>query len=278
MNNPEGSLTSAGAAGHRAVHQLLDGEPKLLSDPVILKLLDGDYLDKVRREPWHFRDPALMGLRSHIVLRNRFAEDRLKMAYARGIRQYLLVGAGLDTFGWRQPPGLEGLRIVEADHPATQEQKRRRLEQAGLGIPANVELVPVDLEKEDLRQALRGSSFDLSAPAFISCLGVLIYLSEEAVDAIFRFAAGLAPRSEFVFTFSPKRGFFNPHPTAARAAAAGEPWRTYHSPDELVSKLNGFGYSALEFLQPEEARTLYYAGRPDGLPAPSHSAIAIATV
>jgi methyltransferase (TIGR00027 family) len=278
MDNPEGSLTSAGAAGLRAAHQLLDGEPKLLSDPVILRLLDAGQLDRIRNNPLHFQEPRLMGLRSHIVLRSRYAEDRLAQAYARGVRQYLLLGAGLDTFAWRQPPELEALRIFEADHPATQAQKKQRLEQAGIRMPVNCALVPVDFESESVAAALQKSSFDFKAPCFISCLGVMIYLSMEAIDAIFRFVVGLPASTEFVFTFAQRRVSPDLHPTAARVAEIGEPWRTYQRPDELAWKLGSMGYSSLDFLQPEEAEVLYYTGRPHGLPAPLHSGIARAMV
>lgn len=278
MNNPEGSLTSAGAAGLRAAHQLLDGDPKLLADPVILQLLDAGHLDQIRNNPLYFQEPRVLELRSHIVLRSRYGEDRLAKAYARGIRQYLLLGAGLDTFAWRRPAGMKDLSIFEADHPATQAQKRQRLLHAGIALPANYEMVPVNFESGTLEEALRKSAFDFTVPSFVSCLGVLIYLSEAAVDGIFRCIAGLPPTTEFVFTFGQRRASPDRRQTAARVAAIGEPWRTFHQPDELDGKLRSMGYASIHFLEPAEAVALYYAGRPHGLPAPSHCSIATATL
>src|ERR1700744_27102 len=150
MDNPEGSLTSLGAAAHRAAHQLLDDEPKLLSDPVILQLLDSPYIEEIKAKASRFQLPEAIRMRSRIALRSRYAEDRLVLAYARGVRQYLLLGAGLDTFAWRQPQGLDGLTIFEADHPATQEQKKQRLSRAGLSIPANCQFIAVNFETETL--------------------------------------------------------------------------------------------------------------------------------
>ena len=146
MNNPEGSLTSLGAAGLRAAHQLLDGEPKLFSDPVILRLLDPGHIEEIKAGASQFQHPETLRLRSRIALRSRYAEDRLMLAYSRGVRQYLLLGAGLDTFAWRQPEGLDGLKIFEADHHATQEQKRQRLSRAGLSIPANCQVIAINFE------------------------------------------------------------------------------------------------------------------------------------
>jgi methyltransferase (TIGR00027 family) len=274
MDNPGGSLTSLGAANLRAVHQLLDGEPKLLRDPVVVRLLDPHLADHIRNEAALYREPGLMGLRSHIVLRSRYAEDRLAQAYARGIRQYLLLGAGLDTFAWRQPPGLEDLRIFEADHPATQTQKIQRLSQAGIETPGNVRFVPVNFETESLEEALRRSDFDLTHPVFISWLGVTVYLSMEAIDAVFNFVVTLPPSSEMVFTFAQKRPLDAIRPTALRAAEAGEPWKTYIRPEELGWKLAKMGFSSLYILPPEEARELYYKGREDGLPPPQGAGIA----
>jgi methyltransferase (TIGR00027 family) len=220
----------------------------------------------------------MLGLRSHIILRSRYAEDRLAQAYPRGIRQFLLLGAGLDTFAWRRPAEMKDLPVFEADHPATQSQKRQRLLQAGVEFPANYEMVPVDFESGALADALRKSTFDFTTPSFVSCLGVMIYLSTEAVDGIFRFVAGLPAGTEFVFTFGRKDATPGSRETAQRVATVGEPWRTFHEPEELERKLRQMGYSSLHFLSPAEAAALYYTGRPHGLPAPSQCNIATAIV
>ncbi|HUB61610.1 MAG TPA: class I SAM-dependent methyltransferase [Puia sp.] len=294
MDNPQGSLTSVGAARLRAAHQLLDGSPKLLADPVILQLLDTGQLEEIRNNPGYFQEPRLLGLRSHIVLRSRYTEDRLAQAFARGIRQYLLLGAGLDTFAWRRPPGMSDLMVFEADHPATQEQKRQRLLRAGIGYPDHYERIPVNFEPEragdfepkrpggpepaTLRDALEKSTFDLTVPSFVSCLGVMIYLSGEALDGIFRCIAGLPAGTEFVFTFGRRRSLPDMDQTASRVAEAGEPWRTFYEPDELEAKLRAMGYASIRFLEAAEAAALYYTGRAHGLPVPLRCSIATATV
>lgn len=278
MINPGGSLTSLGAANLRAAHQLLDSEPKVLRDPVILQLLDRHLVDQIANNAAAYREPGPLALRSHIVLRSRFAEDQLGLAYARGIRQYLLLGAGLDTFAWRQPPGMEELRIFEADHPATQAQKTEWFSRAGLTMPGNLRLVPVDFEKENLEEALRRSDFDCTLPVFISWLGVTVYLSMEAIDAIFRFAVTLPVSSEIVFTFAQKKQPEALRLSAARAAEAGEPWKTFIRPEDIAWKLCKMGYSSFRILQPEEAEELYYSGRGDGLPPPQRGGIGIAIV
>jgi len=278
MNNPEGSLTSLGAAGLRAAHQLLDGEPKLFSDPVILRLLDPGHIEEIKARASQFQHPETLRLRSRIALRSRYAEDRLMLAYARGVRQYLLLGAGLDTFAWRQPEGLDELKIFEADHPATQEQKRQRLSRAGLSVPANCQIVAINFETETLEEALRKSSFDFHAPCFISWLGVTVYLSKDAVDTVFRFVSTLSKGSELVFTFAQERLAGSMNYTAARAAGAGEPWVTYFRPEDLSRRLYELGFSAVHFLEPEEARKTYYINRHDGLTSPSLASIASAIV
>jgi methyltransferase (TIGR00027 family) len=278
MNNPGGSLTSLGAAHLRAVHQLLDSEPRLLRDPVIIQLLDRHLVEQIENNAAAYREPGSLALRSHIVLRSRYAEDQLALAYARGIRQYLLLGAGLDTFAWRQPPGMEDLRIFEADHPATQAQKIEWLSRAGFTMPDNGRFVPVDFEMESLGEALHRSDFDFTLPVFISWLGVTVYLSMEAIDAIFRFVVTLPALSEIVFTFAQKKQPETLRSSAERAAEVGEPWKTFIRPEDMAWKLCKMGYSSFRILQPEEAEELYYSGREDGLPPPRRGGIGIAIV
>jgi len=240
-----------------------------------------------------------MHLRSHVLLRSRYAEDCLSEAYARGVRQYILLGAGLDTYAWRQPLGLAQLRIFEVDHPATQEEKRQLLEKAGLAIPDNLQFIPTDFESSSIGEALRRSSstsmdrptfmdrpspdhtspapagFDATLPCFISWLGVMVYLTMEAIDAVFDWLLTLPAGSEMVLTFTPKR---ESSALGDRAAALGEPWQTFFTPEELREKLLLRGCSSVHILEPQEAWQTYYARRTDGLPAPSHASIARITV
>src|SRR5271157_5401130 len=137
------SRTALGVAALRAVHQLLDGEPKILDDPIAARLLSADVLQQIQSNPARIHEPPDRGLRSHVVLRSRYAEERMAEAVQRGVRQCVILGAGFDTFAYRQPDWARSLRIYEVDHCATQAEKRQRLQAAGIPIPANLEFVAV---------------------------------------------------------------------------------------------------------------------------------------
>lgn len=271
MEKNKSSATSLGVASLRAAHQVLDGEPRLLNDPVILRLLGPAFEEQLRKDPGRFQTAGSIGLRSHVLLRSRFAEDCLASAYRRGVRQYILLGAGLDTYAWRQPPEQQELRIFEMDHPATQEQKRLLLHRAGCKTPDNLFFTPIDFEHTSIAEALREQPFDPTRPCFISWLGVLVYLSMEAIDAVFDWMISLPAGSEMVLTFTQQRDH---HPLSERAAELGEPWQTFFSPEELKEKLISRGFSSVAMLEPEDAGRMYYSGRTDQLPPPRHASIA----
>jgi methyltransferase (TIGR00027 family) len=278
------SRTAFIVAALRAAHQLLDNEPRVLDDAVAVRLLGPTAIDGIRGRLDQVQSPAARALRSHVVLRSRYAEDRLAEAVRRGVRQYVILGAGLDTFAYRQPDWAAQLRIFEVDQPASQAAKRAALAAAGLDIPANVTFVSIDFETESLRDALQSAGFDAGAPAFISWLGVMVYLAEAAADEVFRFVAALPAQTEIVFTFAP-RVSDRPDDDAAsapsagaRAEALGEPWRTFVDPEQLLDKLRRFGFSTVSLLTPAEADERYFRGREDGLPPPRHATIGSAIV
>jgi methyltransferase (TIGR00027 family) len=265
----------------RAAHQLLDGEPKILVDAPVLELLGPRGIGQIHAMRDLHQTGGARALRTHIVTRSRFAEDRLAEAVERGVRQCVVLGAGLDTFAFRQPDWAREVRIFEVDHPASQAAKRELLAVAGIEIPPNVVLAPVDFEHVSLRDALADSGVDLARPVFFSWLGVTMYLTEDAVDAVFR-TVGMLPRStEIVFTFAQRRPEEDggaESRLAAQAAAVGEPWLSYFEPASLEAKLLAFGFSNVYFLTPEDAEERYFTGRTDGLPAPARTSIASATV
>jgi methyltransferase (TIGR00027 family) len=271
------SKTALGVAMTRAYHQLIDGEPKILDDPVAA-LLFGDELrrllaSRADQPP----DAGLAGLRAHVVLRSRFTEDRLAVAVGeRGVAQYVILGAGFDSFAFRQPDWTKGLHIFEVDHPGTQAEKRRRLAQAGLARPANHSFVAIDFETVSLRDGLAQSGLDFARPTFFSCLGVMIYLSREAVDAIFALVAGFPAGSEIAFTYSTRDRAFSR--LAERVSAMGEPFQTHFDPDELRRDLVRLGYAEPVFLGLEEADRLFFENRADGLRPPLRAGIAAAVV
>jgi len=272
------SRTAIGAAMLRAAHQLIDGETRIFEDPVILKILEPVQLEYIQQHPAEYSQERWRSLRSHIVLRSRYAEDCLKEAYGRGVRQYIMLGAGLDTFAYRQPDWARDLAILEADHPASQSFKLHKLEQAGIGPRQNQVFVSLDLDKDDLALVFKGAGLRPGEPVFVSWLGVMVYLRWETIDAVFAFVAGLPKGSEFVFTFSPKRWMGWPDPVALMAKAAGEPWITHIDPPELTDKLRKAGFTHVHFLEPEEARQLYYLDENIRLPAPRKSSIIRARV
>src|SRR5271163_808264 len=221
MPERNSSRTALGVASLRAVHQLLDGEPKILDDPIAARLLDASVIEEIHTIPARIHESMARGLRSHVVLRSRFAEERMAQAVERGVRQCVILGAGFDTFAYRQPDWARDLRIYEVDHQATQEDKRRRLRSAGIPVPANLEFVAIDFERVSLYEGLLTSSLNFSEPAFFSCLGVLVYLTREAVDAVFQLVAGYPVGSEIVFTFSLPESALSGNEAANRAALAG---------------------------------------------------------
>jgi methyltransferase (TIGR00027 family) len=269
------SRTAIGVAVLRAMHELYDDSPKILSDPIIPRILDDEVLRKAQANLEWLHDPRTVALRSHVVLRNRYAEDCLHEAAGRGVRQYVILGSGFDTFAYRQPAWAAPLRILEVDHPASQRAKMERLQSSGILLPANLEFVAADFESASLHDILSRSSLDFSAPAFFACLGVLVYLPADSIKAIFQLIASFPKFSEVVFTFSQGDSSSG---LAEAAAAVGEPWRSYHDPDTLKRELLETGFSQVSILSPEEAKDLYYRDRRDGLPPPRRSSIARATV
>jgi len=279
------SRTAIGVAAVRAAHQLVDAEPRVLDDPVILRLLGIGTLDTIREDRERYQTPAALALRSHVVMRSRYAEDRLAQAVARGVgvTQYVILGAGLDTFPYRQPAWARNLRIVEIDRAPMQREKRERLSLAHVLVPDNVTFGAIDFESEALGDALRRYGVDATQPTVFSWLGVTMYLTEKAVLDVLRVVAGFPSRSEITFTFAPSASGNTPADDAmARfaelAASQGEPWRTYFDPDELAAKVRALGFSHVELLDLEEAARRYFVGRNDGLPPPRRRSIMSAIV
>jgi methyltransferase (TIGR00027 family) len=264
------SRTAIRAAVLRAAHQLLDDDPKILVDPVAVELVRG----LLPADGGELQSAPLKRLRAALVLRNRYAEDLLAEASRRGMRQYLILGAGLDTFAYRQPPWARALAVFEADHPATQTWKREALELAGISVPGNVRFCPVDLESGSLPRALAAASFHSGTPTFVSWLGGTQYLSEAAIDSTLGFVRSLPPGSEIVFSLVvPDTWLDRDHrqefeALADAAASGGEPWITRLDPTVLHSRLLAMGFSRVHHLTPELATERYLSARRDGLVAP----------
>jgi len=265
------SRTAVGVALLRAIHQLRDGAPKILDDPVAAALVGPDALARALAAPEAFATEAMLALRAHVVLRSRFAEDCAAAAAARGVKQLVVLGAGFDSFAYRQPDWAAGLRIFEVDHPESQRLKRERLADGGVAIPANLAYVPADFARRSLREILRASALDFASPAFFSCLGVLVYLDRAAIEALFRTVASFPPGSELVVTFTSSERAVG---SAQRAADWGEPWLSRLQPEEIRAELLRCGFASVAFLEPGEADRRYFGPRSDGLVAPPRVSIA----
>jgi methyltransferase (TIGR00027 family) len=170
MEQARRSRTLEISAIMHALHQTVDGDPKILTDPIAPRLLDPDD-DRQWFTPM-LNHPFAKHLRAGFGVRSRYAEDCLAEAVQRAVRQYVILGAGLDTFAYRQPSWDGKLRILEVDHPLTQDWKRNRLTAANIDVPSNLTFVPIDFEKTSLADGPRACSFAFDAPAFCSCLGV----------------------------------------------------------------------------------------------------------
>jgi len=264
------SATAEGAALLRAAHQLFDA-PTVLDDPVVLRLLGPEHEARLRAHPAAVDEGDRRPLRAAIAARSRFAEDCLREAVARGVGQYVVLGAGLDSFAYRNPFPPAALHVYEVDHPDTQAWKRSRLAAAGIPLPTSLTFVPVDFERDTLPDALAAHGFDATRPAFVSWLGVTVYLTREAVWETLAWVASLAAGSEIVFTYLPEPSSLGARSHAAldalgaRVAAGGEPWRTFFAPDELARGLVARGFGRIEDLGPEAIHARYFRGRADGL-------------
>jgi len=279
-----GSDTAIFTALQRAAHQILDDAPRILEDPVAVGLSPGSTEDAIRKRAAELQQPSMKVLRSIFVFRSRFAEDSLREAVEGGVRQFVVLGAGFDTFAYRQPPWSRELRIFEVDHPASQDLKRRRLDKLSIAVPANLSFCPVDFENVTLEAGLTAASFDFARPAFFSWLGVTQYLTQDAILATLRFVGGLARGSQILFEVIPPDSSLPASErevakwAAESSAARGEPWLTRFEPAEMPARLAQLGYQSSVHLGIEEAQARYFHGRSDGLRAPAMAQLLVATV
>jgi len=252
----------------RAVHQLLD-HPKILDDPFALPILGEQTAADLRAAPEQFEKLGTTNLRAFVATRSRFAEDQLALAVERGVRQCIVLGAGLDTFALRNP--FENLRVIEVDHPATQAWKRELLASAGMAIPSSLSFVAVDFAKQSLADELARSEFRSTDPAFFSWLGVAPYLTRDAAFGTLRWIGSLPPGSEVVFDYAIARSALNLLERTAldalskRVARAGEPFQLFFEPAELASVLSEIGFHHIEDLGSAQINARYFANRKDGL-------------
>jgi methyltransferase (TIGR00027 family) len=286
MHEQRWSATAEAAAIMRALHQSVDDDPKILVDPIAARLIepDGDFYKGALARFERLPRPLQARFRSLFVVRSRYAEDCLAASLSHGVRQYVILGAGLDTFAYRQPLWARPLHVFEVDHPASQQWKRRRLAATGIAIPDNVRLVPVDFERVTLTEGLSAAGLDFAGPTFFALLGVSQYLTEASLDLTLRFVRSMPASSEIVLSFVLPESARPPDEAAlvaafaARSAEMGEPWLTAFLPDELVAKLRAMGFSRVAHLSPEAAAGRYVGDRRDGLSVWRNEQMVSATV
>jgi methyltransferase (TIGR00027 family) len=258
------SRTALGVAIHRAVHQTVD-EPPIFADPLAARIVG----EKIRAgiATGHVgRGVFASVLRTVLAVRARVAEDALAEAVAAGVRQYVVLGAGLDTFGLRNPN--PDLHVFEVDHPNTQAWKRDRIAEEGLEIPPTLHFVAVDFTKDNLATALARGGLRADQPAFFSWLGVVMYLEPDAIRATLTMvAAAVGETGGIVFDFI-ARPRLSDLPVrlilwfrARRVARLGEPFQSYLEPADVERWLHDAGFKQVTILTPHELTARYLRGR-----------------
>lgn len=266
--------TAVRTALWRALHVQTDAPPHVFEDEIGLKLVapDGDWRDRPDMSP--FTKP----FRAAILARARFIEDLVEEQVSRDVGQYVLLGAGLDSFAQRQLELASRLHVFELDQPGPQEWKRQRLVAFGLGVPDYLKFVPVDFEAGDnWWERLLASGFDATRPAVVTSTGVSMYLTKDAIVATLRQIAALASGSTFVMSFLCPIDMLDPEirigveRAAEGARASGTPWISFFKPDEIMALAREAGFTKVQHVSAAALAERYFAGRTDGLRPPNNS-------
>lgn len=273
--------TAVRTALWRALHVLIDAKPAVMEDVIGAKLIgEEDWTNRPDMNPDFSKS-----MRASIVGRARYIEDLVERSLKKNISQYVILGAGLDTFALRRPDLAAKMEIFEVDQPGPQTWKRQRLSELGIHAPPGLRFVPVDFEAgESWWDELMKAGFDKDKPAIVVSTGVSMYLSREANLATFSQIAKLAPQSIFATTFmlaldlleSKERSIMEF--VMKKAKESGTPFVSLFSPDEIMSMAKQGGFSDVKYVPAKEIFNLYFARRPDGLNAGDAEAFLIATV
>jgi methyltransferase (TIGR00027 family) len=266
--------TAVRVALWRALHVEVDSPPHVLNDEVGLKLAAPD-------DGWRSRpdmSPFTRPFRASIVARARFIEDLVSEQSARGVGQYVILGAGLDTFAQRRPELGSRMVVFEIDRPGAQAWKHQRLIDLGFGVPSFLKLVPVDFEAGAAWwEQLTASGFDSRRPAVVASSGVSMYLTKDAITATLRQVAALAPGSTFVMSFMLPIELADPEvrPGIERAAAGaranGTPFVSFFTPTEMLTLARDAGFKEIQHVSAAMLAQRYFEGRTDGLRPPNNS-------
>jgi methyltransferase (TIGR00027 family) len=274
--------TAVRVALWRALHVQFDSLPHILEDEVGLKLVNPD--PSWRQRP-DMHPQGTSGYRAAIVARARFIEDLVTEKLDGGVNQYVILGAGLDTFAQRRPEIASRLRIFEVDQPGTQDWKRKRLAELGFGTPNYLRFVPVNFEAGDSwREKLLASGFDAGQPAVIASTGVSMYLTKEANLMTLRQIASLGKGSILAMTFILPLELTDPEEQAQhqmiydRARAAGTPFISFFEPSEIMALAREAGFGNTKHVSKNDFVSRYFSNRTDGLRPSSGEEFLIATV
>jgi methyltransferase (TIGR00027 family) len=273
--------TAVRTALWRAMHVQVDPPPHVLADEVGLRLA-------APGEGWRRRPDmdarATSAFRAAVVARGRFVEDLIAEQTDRGVTQYVILGAGLDTFAQRRPEIAGRLRVFEVDRPGPQAWKRRRLVELGYGIPDWLRLVPIDFEHgADWMEHLSAAGLDRGQPAVFVSTGVTMYLTKDATAATLRKVAGLAPGSTLALTFLlPSELLDDADRPGLRASkdgaqTSGTPFISFYTPGEMLELAREAGFSDVRHVSGRSLAERYFAGRPDGLRPSSGEDFLLAT-
>ncbi len=258
MKPNEPSRTALIPARQRAAHQVLD-HGSIFCDPFAMKILREEEKDVLQFANQH---PLASIGRLFTTARSRIAEDALSGAVEKGIRQIVILGAGLDTFALRNPHGARQIHIYEVDHPATQAWKRERLAEAQLALPPSLILVPVDFERDDLGEALVGAGFQQNSPAFFSWLGVVPYLTQDAIGSTLDYIASIQ-NSEVVFDYMESPQAFSEEmrelvkDRTEQVEKMDERWASRFDPDGIATFLRSHGFCNIEDINFQEIRSRF---------------------
>lgn len=268
MDPAKASATATGVAVARSAHRSCDQPPWVLDDPFALQLAGPRWAEIQSASEAAFPETALRQSRASVVARSRYAEDRLVSG---GYRQYVILGAGLDSFAWRRADLIGWLRLFEVDHPASQARKLDRIAELDLPVRDGHVFAPVDFETTPLCDGLTRAGLDWSQPAFFSWLGVIIYLTPEAITATLNTVSGCGTGSEIVLSYDAPDAFLDDTARemvqieARQVAATGEPYTTRMSPAQAETLIESAGLEVVEHLAPQALYDRYFAQRSDGL-------------
>lgn len=263
--------TAVRTALWRALHREADAKPLVFEDEIGLKLIAPGKGWQQRRD----MDPGFTKrLRASIVARARFLEDLIIEETKKGLSQYVILGAGLDTFAQRRPDIASRLQVYEIDEPSTQQWKKQRLTELRLPIPEWLHFVAVDFETSSWWQQLLNAGFDVDKPTVVGCTGVSLYLTKEAIMSTLRHAASLAHGSKLAMTFYLPLELMDEEDKPLQQIAikgareAGTPMNSFFAPEEILALADNTGFKKAEIFSTKDMQQLYFAGRKDDfLPA-----------